>query len=201
MAADITVPISELSCIRSLPGARVLPSVLRVPTTSDLDQMRTAFLVRTRPGPSVVPDVTGLELSDLLAASSDLDAQIAREEKRLSRGTCDPDSPEEKLLAEVEGLEASVEQKRQLVSGIPACQALALARHRRRCERCEKVTRELMNELKGRSEVLFAARRVALPPDMDVEAALRLARTDLPKAVNAVQEYLRSLVIQLRQRK
>jgi DNA-binding transcriptional regulator YdaS (Cro superfamily) len=163
--------------------------------------MRSAFLARTLPGPSIVPDVAALELADLLAESSDLDAQISQEEQRLSKWTCEPDSPEAKLLAEVEGLEESVKQKRQLVRDLPARHALALERHRRRCERCEKVTREMMNELKRRSEILFAARHVALPPDMDLEAALQLARTDLPKAVSAVQQYLRSLVIQLRQKK
>jgi hypothetical protein len=201
MAADIIVPVSELSCIRSLPGVRVLPPTLRVPTSSDLDQMHSAFLARARPGPSIVPDVAALELADLLAESSDLDAQIADEEKRLSKWTCDPDSREAKLLAEVEDLEAFVKQKRQIVGDLPARHALALERHHRRCERCAKVTRELMNELKGRSEILFAERHVALPPDIDLEAALQLARTDLPKAVNAVQQYLRSLVIQLRQSK
>jgi hypothetical protein len=201
MAADIIVPPSELSCIRSLPGVRALPPTLRVPTSSDLDQMRASFLARRRPGPSIVPDVAALELADLLAESSDLDAQISREEERLSRWTCEPGSPEERLLAEVEVIEASVKRKQQLVSGLPACHAIALERHRRRCQRCEKVTREIMNELKERSEVLFAARNVALPPDIDLDAAIQIARTDLPRAVNAAQQYLRSLVIQLRQRK
>jgi chromosome segregation ATPase len=202
--ADPSSFTSDLSFINAFSGSRTISSPsFPVPSASELDSIRSAFQASLRPAPSVVPSLANPAetLAALDAEEAELDAQIRQEEMRLSGSSADPNSPEGKLLSEIAGLESQVATLKATVAEMASKIDMAVANHQRKCERCEDIGRTIIMELKARAQLEFAARRLPMPADMDVTAALSLARTDCHGALRPVQAYAKSLVTGLKKRR
>jgi uncharacterized coiled-coil protein SlyX len=195
---------SDLSFINAFSASRKISSPsFPVPSAGELDSIRAAFHASLQPSPSIVPGTTNPAetLAVLGAEEAELDEQIRQEEARLNGGAADPTSAEGRLVSKIAELETQVATLKATVAEMRSKIDLAVANHQRKCERCEQIGRAIIAELTARAQTEFAAREIPMPPDLDVTAALRLARTDCQGALKPVQTYVRSLVTGLKRKR